>query len=169
VRVFSDNEDLKETLLILGGGIAQKIPQEGERPDILAFLPPKGVVEDSLLYFRGQIALNNAYFLSHQDILALQAGAEGITFQYKPQAHPLRVIMVRYPSNTLAEEALQSLRASDVLKENTMKNEIFLGKSRRGYGGAIVAGDRVILVLDGTEPQAVTRAVRSLAQSGGRE
>lgn len=167
VRVFSENEDLKETLLILGRDIAQKIPQEGERPDILASLPPKGVVEDSLLYFRGQIALNNAYFLSHQDVLTLQAGTEGITFQYKPQAQPLRVIMVRYPTGPLAEEAFQSLRASDVLKEGTMKNEIFLGKSRRGYGGATVVGDLLIVVLDGAGPQAVTRAVRSLAQSGG--
>ncbi len=169
VRVFSENEDLKETLLILGRDIAQKIPQEGERPDILASLPSKGVAEDSLLYFRGQIALNNAYFLSHQDVLALRGGAEGVTFQYKPQAQPFRVIMVRYPSNTLAEEALQCLQASDVLKESTMKNKTFLGKSRRGYGGATVAGDRVILVLDGAGPQAVTRTVRSLAQSGGRE
>ena len=168
VRIFSAKEDLKETVLVLGRAIAQKIPEEGERPDILASLPSRGVAGDSLLYFRGRIALNNAYFLSHQDVLALQGEAEGITFQYKPEGQSLRVIMVRYPTGPLAEEAFQSLQASDVIKVGTMKNEVFLGKSRRGYGGATVAGDLVILVLDGAGLKAATSALRSLAQSGGQ-
>lgn len=169
VRVFSENEDLKETLLILGRNIAQKIPQEGERPDILASLPARGIAEDSLLYFRGQIALNNAYFLSHQDVLALYGESEGITFQYKPEEQLLRVIMVRYPTGPLAEEAFQSLQTSDVLKEGSMKNQIFLGKGKGGYGGATVVDDSLIVVFDGAGPQAVTSALRSLAQSGGQK
>ena len=167
VRVFSDNEDLKETLFILGRNIAQKIPQEGERPDILASLPSRGIAENSLLYFRGQIALNNAYFLSHQNVLALQGEAEGITFQYKPEGQFLRVIMVRYPTGPLAEEAFQSLLASDVI-EGAIKNKILLGKSKRGYGGATVVDDFLIMVLDGAGPKAVTSALKSLAQSGGQ-
>jgi hypothetical protein len=168
VRVFSENEDLKETLLVLGRDIAQKITQEGERPDILASLPSRGVEGDSLLYFRGQIALNNAYFLSNQDVLALHGGAEGITFPYKPETQPLRVIMVRYPTGSVAEEAFQSLRSSDVIKEGAINNKILLGKSRRGYGGATVVGDLLIVALDGAGPQAVTGALRSLTQRGGQ-
>jgi len=168
VRVFSENEDLKETLLVLGQDIAQKIPQEGERPDILASLPSRGVEEDSLLYFRGQIALNNVYFLSNQDVLALHGGAEGITFPYKPEAQPFRVIIVRYPTGPVAEEAFQSLQASDVIKEGAINNKILLGKSRRGYGGATVVDNFLIVVLDGAGPKAVTSALRSLTQSGGQ-
>jgi len=170
VRVFSENEDLKETLLILGRGIAQKIPQEGERPDILASLPSRGVVENFPLYFRGMIALNNFYFLSHQDVLSLGEGTEGITFQYKPEAQPLRVIIARYPNSSKAEEAFQSLQASEVIKEGILKEGLFLGKSRRGYGGAQLAGDFIVLVLDGAASKTVTRALRSLsvAQRGGQ-
>jgi hypothetical protein len=167
VRVFSENEELKETILVLGRAIAQKITQEGERPDILASIPSFWVEGDSLLYFRGMIALNNSYFLSHQDILSLSEGSEGITFQYKPEAQPLRVIMVRYPNRPQAEEAFQSLQASGVITEGTVKEGLFLGKSRKGYGGATMAGDLVILVLDGSKLQSVTRALRSLPATGG--
>jgi hypothetical protein len=168
VRALSDNEGLKDILLALGQAIAKKIPQEGERPAILAFLPPQWVVGDSLLYFRGQIALNNSYFLSHQDVLFLSKGAEGLTFQYKPEAQPLRVIMVRYADRAQAMEAFKSLRASDVIKKGSLKEGFFLGKSRKGYGGALLSEDLVVLVLDGKNLPQVTRALRSLPYRGGQ-
>jgi hypothetical protein len=165
VRAFSDNEEFKDILLALGQAVAQKIPQEGERPDILVFLPPHWVVRDSLLYFRGQIALNNSYFLSNDDVLALSKGAEGITFLYNPEVKPLRVIMVRYPDRSQAEATFKSLQPSGVIKGGSLKKEGFLiGKSRKGYGGAFAAGDRVVLVLDGENTQVVMRALRSLQQ-----
>jgi hypothetical protein len=167
VRIFSEGEELKETILVLGRAIAQKIIKEGERPDILNVLPSRGIVEDSLLYFRGMIALNNTYFLSHQDVLSPREGIEGFTFQYKLEAQPLRVIVVRYPTPPQAEEAFQTLQASEIIQEGTMNNEIFQGKSRKGYGAATVVGDLVVLVLDGSDLKTVTRTVRSLAQSGG--
>ena len=167
VRVFAESEDLKETLLALGRAIAEKIPEEGVRPDIVASIPSFWVAGNSLLYFRGIVALNNSYFLSHQDVLSLGKAVEGITFQYNPEAQPLRVIMVRYPDRPLAEGAFQSLQTSEVIKEGALKEEFFLGKSRRGYGGATVAGDLVILVLDGAKPQTVSRALRSLPATGG--
>jgi hypothetical protein len=164
VRAFSESEDLKEVLLSLGRFVAQKIPQQGERPAILASLPPQWVVADSLLYFRGQIALNNSYFLSHQDVLSLGKGAEGLTFLYDPEATPLRVIMVRYPGRPQAEEVFRSLRAAGVLRGGSLKKEGFvLGRSRKGYGGAMLVEDRIVLVLDGKTPEMVTRALRSLS------
>jgi hypothetical protein len=168
VRALSENERFRDILLALGQAITKKIPQEGDRPAILAFLPPQWVVADSLLYFRGQIALNNSYFLSHQDVLFLSKGAEGITFQYKPEDQPLRVIMVRYAGRPQAIAAFKFLRASDVIKKGSLKEGLFLGKSRKGYGGALLSEDLVVLVLDGkTRPQ-VTRALRSLPYRGGQ-
>ena len=168
VRALSDNEEFKDILLALGQAIAKKIRQEGERPAILTFLPPQWVVGDSLLYFRGQIALNNSYFLSHQDVLLLGKGAEGITFLYKPEAQPLRVIMVRYPGRPQAIEAFKSLRASAVIKQGSLKEGLFLGKSRKGYAGALLSEDIVVLVLDGKSRETVTRALRSLPYRGGQ-
>ncbi len=154
--------------MALGQIIAKKIPQEGDRPAILAILPPQWVVADSLLYFRGQIALNNTYFLAHQDILSLSKGAEGITFLYKPEAQPLRVIMVRYAGQPQAVEAFKSLRSSEVIKQGSLKEGLFLGTSRKGYGGALLSDDIVVLVLDGKSRETVTRALRSLPYRGGR-
>jgi hypothetical protein len=167
VRVFSENEELKETILVLGGAIAQKITEEGKRPDIVASVPSFWVVGDSLLYFRGMIALNNSYFLSHENVLSLGEGCEGITVQYAPETQLLRVIIVRYPSRPQAEEAFQSLQASGAITEGALTEGLFLGKSRKGYGGATMEGDLIILVLDGATLQSVTRALRSLPATGG--
>ena len=167
VRVFSENEELKETILVLGRAIAQKITDEGERPAIVDSIPSFWVEGNSLLYFRGMIALNNSYFLSHQNVLSLGAGSEGITVQYTPETQPLRVIMVRYLDRTQAEEGFQSFQASGVIKEGAFKEGLFLGKSRKGYGGATIEGDFIILVLDGGKLQSVTRALRSLPATGG--
>ena len=167
VRVFSENEELKETILVLGGAIAQRIALEGERPEIVASIPSFWVEEDSFLYFRGMTALNNSYFLSHQNVLSLGEGCEGITVQYAPETQPLRVIMVRYPDRPQAKEAFQSLQAFEVIKEGTLAEGLFLGKSRKGYGGAAIEGDLVIVVLDGAKLQSVTRALRSLPAPGG--
>jgi hypothetical protein len=168
VRVLSENEKFKDILLALGQAITKKIPQEGERPAILSFLPPQWVVADSLLYFRGQIALNNGYFLSNQDVLFLSKGAEGITFLYKPEAQPLRVIMVRYAGRPQALEAFKSLRSSGVIKQGALKEGLFLGKSRKGDAGALLSEDIVVLVLDGKTRETVTRALRSLPFRGGQ-
>jgi hypothetical protein len=167
VRVFSENEELKETILVIGRAIAQKITEEGKRPDIVASIPSFWMKGNSLLYFRGMIALNNSYFLSHQNVLSLGEGCEGITLQYMPETRPLRVILVRYPDHPQAEEAFQSFQASGVIKEGALKEDLFLGESRKGYGGAKIEGDLVILVLDGATLQSVTRALRSLPATGG--
>jgi hypothetical protein len=125
------------------------------------------VEDDSFLYFRGMIALNNSYFLSHQNVLSLGEGIEGITVQYAPEAQSLRVIMVRYPDRPQAEKAFQSLQASEVIKEGALTEGLFLGKSRKGYGGVAIEGDLVIVVLDGATLQSVTRALRSLPGTRG--
>ena len=157
----------QETILVIGRAIAQKITEEGQRPDIVASIPSFWVEGNSLLYFRGMIALNNSYFLSHQNVLSLGEGCEGVTLQYTPETRPLRVLLVRYPGRPQAEEAFQSFQASEVIKEGELKEGLFLGKSRKGYGGAKIEGDIVIVVLDGATLQSVTRALRSLPATGG--
>jgi hypothetical protein len=167
IRIFSQSEGLKEPLLALGRAIAQKIPHGGKRSDILLSLPPHGVMQESLLYFRGMIALNNAYFLSHQNVLSLGGDAEGITFQYTIAHGPFRAIMVRYGDPSRATEAFEHFCASAVIKKGVQKEGIFLGKSRRGYGGAKVGEDLVVLVLDGKDPRSITKVLGSLPHKGG--
>jgi len=163
VRAFAQNEGLKESILALGRVISQKITEKGNRPEILEFLPPVQMrIRDTLLYLRGMIALNNAYFLSHQNVLSLGEGVEGITFKYLQENQPLRVVMVRYPGSPQAEKAFQSFCASGVIKEGILKDEGFLGKSRRGYGGVKLVEDLLILVLDGKDLRTVKRALRTL-------
>jgi hypothetical protein len=162
VRAFSDKEGDKEILLALGRTIAQKIPEEGTRPEILVRLPAQWVAKDSLIYFRGQTALNNSYFLCHQNCLSLGDGAEGIIFYYTPDVKPLRVIMVRYPDQQKAAAAFKTLRQSGVITGAAAREGFIVGKVRRGRAGALVSGDLLYLVLEGATSDPVTRALRSL-------
>jgi hypothetical protein len=77
--------------------------------------------------------------------------------------------MVRYLDRAQSEATFKSLRPSGVIKDGTLKKEGFLlGKSRKGFGGAFVAGDRVVVILDGENKEIVTRALRSLQQEQGK-
>jgi hypothetical protein len=167
VRAFSDKEKGdKEILLALGRTISQKIPQEGARPEILGRLPAQWVAKDSLIYFRGLTALNNSYFLSHQNCLSLGDGVEGVIFYYTPDVKPLRVIMVRYLDHQKAAAAFKTFRASGVIAGAAAREGFIVGKVRRGHAGALVAGDMLFLVLEGATSDTVIRALRSLQQQG---
>lgn len=166
VRAFSDKEGDKEVLLALGRAIAEKIPREGTRPEILGRLPAQWVAKDSLIYFHGQTALNNSYFLSHQNCLSLGDGVEGVIFYYTPDIKPLRVIMVRYPDHQKAAEAFKTLRASGVIAGVAAREGFIVGKVRRGHAGALVTGDLLFLVLEGATSDPVIRALRSIQQQG---
>jgi hypothetical protein len=65
-------------------------------------------------------------------------------------------------------EAFKSLRSSGVIKQVSLKEGLSLGKSRKGYGGALLSEDIVVLVLDGKSRETVTRALRSLPYRGGQ-
>lgn len=166
VRALAEGEGLKEILLSLGEAIAKKIPAAGLRPAILKLLPPQWIISETLIYFRGPLALNNAYFLAHKDPLSLEEGAEGVTFLYKPEAQPLRVIMVRYSGRTESLAAFKTLCSSGVIKGGVKKG-VLLGKGRRGYGGALVREQTLIIVLEAPNAEHVQRALRSLPYRGG--
>ena len=167
VRIFAQTEGLKETIMALAQTIARKIPHEGARPDILTTIPPQGVVPDSILYFRGMIALNNVYFLSHENVLSLGNGAEGVTFRYMQESESLRVIMVRYRDAAQSEKSFRTLCSSGLIKNGRSKDGVCSGRSRRGYGAAKVDGNLVLLVLDGKDPETVAAALNALPHKGG--
>ena len=62
-------------------------------------------------YFRSHLVLNSQYFLASGDILGLGPDVEAATTEYAPAAkgeRPVRVILVRYPSNERARAGLAS-------------------------------------------------------------
>lgn len=130
--------------------IAKGLEGEGAVPEVIRYLP-EGVRE--YVYFRGPLALNNFYFLSHEDVLGLGDGAEGVAFR-KGKGF---VIVVKYPDPSRVEKALHGL--SVVLKGAREEEGILLCRSRRGWGAFKGEEGLLLLALDFPSPEEALRAL----------
>ena len=162
VRVFSSDTESEELLMSIGRSIALKIIQTGQKPDIVSYSPMMRNATDSLVYFRGMIALNNTYFLSHLNVLNLGRNVEGMIFNVPAGGKSCKVIILRYPNDSMADEAFSSFSDSHIIKEGIIRGSRILGKSRKGYGGAMPTGNRIGIVLDGESLHIVTDVLASL-------
>ena len=167
VRIFSDSETLQTDMLTLGQKISQKLPQGGQPPDILSVLPPEIADLDSVNCIYGKIALNNAYFLSHKNVLSLETGVEAVTYTVDPKTETGQVIIVRYPDAKRAYTVFQELSQSKVIKNGKSQNMIYSGQSRRGFAGAKQENEYLVLAMDLENREVVLNILNRLSYKKG--
>jgi hypothetical protein len=111
----------KEAILSLGRSI-----QEGRRmpaePELLNSLPQKlgpdwQLRKDRIGYFRSHLVLNSLYYLSHQNILALDHSSEAVTAPYEnlseaKTAKRVQVLLVNYATSERARQGLDIFHAA---------------------------------------------------------
>jgi hypothetical protein len=103
-----ENPELKEAILTLGRKIAEALREEGKRPELLNYLPQKGLDKNRIVFFRHILILNRHYFIADRDILNLSPKAEGILAAYKVGKETMKLILIRYPSEKDATKALET-------------------------------------------------------------
>ncbi|MDW8029880.1 MAG: DUF6599 family protein [Armatimonadota bacterium] len=110
VAVWSEGEtpELKEAILTLGRKIAEAIKEQGQRPDLMRYLPSKGIDKNRILFFRHIVILNRHYFIADKDILNLSLKAEGILAVYRVDKGQMRFIVIRYPTEKDAVKARET-------------------------------------------------------------
>lgn len=162
VRVLSNDTDSEELLMSIGRSIALKIIQTGQKPDLLSYCPIIRNPNDSLVYFKGMIALNNSYFLSHLNVLNMGGDVEGMIFDYPQGGKSCKAIILRYQNDSKADEAFETFRDAHIIKQSILKGSKILGKSRKGYGGAISSEKLIGIILDGESLHSVTDILESL-------
>ena len=59
VTAQSEFDDLKETLLTFAGAVSEKLPADGQRPELMNLLPTENLREGSEKYLAGPIGLQN--------------------------------------------------------------------------------------------------------------
>lgn len=125
VAVWTEGEapDLKEAVLTLGRKIADAIPEQGQRPKLLQYLPTKGLDKNRIVFFRHMLILNRHYFIADRDILNLSPKAEGILATYQVGKETMRLILVRYPTEKDAVKAHETFRRT-YLREGHSKSII---------------------------------------------
>lgn len=110
VNVYAEQEapSANQDVLNLGRTIANSIKQEGKKPKLMNLLPNKNLIERNIRYFHHHQSLNYHYFVSHQNILRLGERTHALLSTYASQVEGKTfLLLIQYPSQTLAREALQ--------------------------------------------------------------
>jgi hypothetical protein len=125
VNVYAEQEtpSTKQDVLEIAKIIARSLGQEGQKPKLIRYLPEEGLSERSIRYFHLHQSLNYHYFVSHQNILRLEEKTNAILASYLlPQTEgKTSLLIIQYPSQKLAEEALQSFVRAYMPESSTSK------------------------------------------------
>ncbi len=112
IRIFNweAKDKLKNQILQIGKNIARRIKEKGRLPAIFCALPRQGLIPDSEQYFHKQVSLSNVCFISTENLLDLSDNTNGVIADYKIGNDSLKYLLIQYPGQVKAENALESYR-----------------------------------------------------------
>lgn len=73
------NRSVQDGIKKIARGVESKIKDQGKKPDLVNYLPPKNLKSDGITYLKGNLGLFNQYEFDKKNIFGLQ---EGIIAQY---------------------------------------------------------------------------------------
>ena len=113
VQILSLSEETgtRERILAIGKEIAARVPEEGNRPRLMHALPADGLVADRATYFHTVASLNHLYYLSDGNPLGLGQQTEAVFAEYEIGGHTPKLLLIRYPSESEAANALKRFEA----------------------------------------------------------
>ncbi len=143
ITAEQETEDTRNATLQIGRQLAAAIPRMGKPPELLQFLPAKGLQRERTLFFRHPMILNRHFFLSEKDILNLSPKTEGVLATYLLDKAKVRLMLVRYPAeadavrawNTFSQAYLREGRQTGVVQTESRK---WTAARRQGRTIAIV-------------------------------
>lgn len=165
VLAHSETPESRQAVFALGSAIAQALPSEGARPELLAHLPPTGLIADSVRYFHTHTGLNYHYFVADQNILHLDEQTEAVLARYRLEAGKPYLLLIRYPTPDQAAAALRSFMEA-YLPEGQGKGMARLENGK--WTAAQAWGEFLAVVFDAPEEQSAT-ALMEMALKGCQE
>jgi hypothetical protein len=109
--VETETPEVRRALLGLSRAVARSIPGEGKLPGILALFPERFDVRKAR-YFHSHMILNYHYFVSSENILLLDETTEAALASSGEGARKVNLLIVRYPSASVAARAAESFAHS---------------------------------------------------------
>ena len=128
VSLYAEEEtaEVKDVLHALGMMVASSIKKEGEKPDIISFLPQKNLAEKGIHYFHNHMILNYHFYVSDENILLLDQQTEAAFGAYRENETSYYLLLVRYPEIEKSAQAyINFLKAymPDALEEGIVQTE----------------------------------------------
>jgi hypothetical protein len=121
-----ETKPFRDFATALAARFVDGIGASGPRPALLSFLPESALHPTGVRYFHTHADLNNAYYVSTEDVLLLAKGRTDVVFAgCELNGQPAKVVLVRYPDAQARAAAVA--RFSDIM---------FSKKATRAKGGA---------------------------------
>jgi hypothetical protein len=133
-----ETAESKRAVFQLASQIEKVIPHKGSIPEIVDQLPPEGLIQESIKYFKHHIWLNSYYFISDENILHITEKTEAVMAKYQKNDNKTILLLVRYPDQEKAVLAY----------DNFLRN--FVPEMKEGLTYQIEDGSWVACKLDGS-------------------
>ena len=112
VIATGDDQIAKPAILELGKSVAELLGPEGAKPEMLKFLPDKGLIIDRISFFHSNVNLNNRFFIASDNILNLNRSTDCVFAEYgAEEEEPVKLMIIRYPDKAAADKAHASFRS----------------------------------------------------------
>lgn len=151
---FDSEDDTIKGLTTLAGAVAAKIKVHGQRPELVALLPPENLPVGGITYLKGNLGLFNSYDLTAEDIFAVRQGVVGHYPGFK-------LIILQYQNP--AERQQRFLHAVGRLKKNpacrafSHLDEVWSFTDPQGRAAHLKAQGHYIFLISGVpRPKALT-------------
>jgi hypothetical protein len=166
VLATAETEESWEAVLSLTRSIEAAIPRDGPIPAIVSLLPPESLVRESIRYFRHHAWQNSHYYISTEDILNIDSGAEAVLAKYGEPGERYVILLVKYPSHEDAKAGHMGFVAHYEMESA----EFSVVQVEDGtWTGAGVHGDIVTLVFNAPTEAAVWRLMPGMRHGGASD
>ena len=145
-----ETPESKQAVENLAREIEKSIKQSGSLPELLKYLPPKNLKEESIRYFTHSAWLNSYFFIADENIFQIGQGAPAVLARYSDQGI---LLLVQYPEPTQAQEAYQAFEkyfASQNTFQGTAKAEPLSDPKGEASVVRSLVGIRIIQLEDGS-------------------
>jgi hypothetical protein len=122
---FDETERTRQGLLAIAKAVSSKMPNGGEKPRVVSYLPEEDLVAQSIKYFTGFLGLRNSHPFFSLNIMGYEEGIKG------DYTEDFSLFLFRFDGEKGSQKAYQSLKGQ---------------KDRRGRG-LFVATHREYLML----------------------
>jgi len=147
VSIYAMEETVASARVVrqLGQAVAEAIPAEGRRPEILGLLPGEGLQTDTVRYLHHHLILNYHYYLGDENLLNIEDDTPAVLATYRRPSGQARLLLVHYPSAERCRAAVRQW-VDHYVPESTSATAVRLENGR--WTAWQAAGARLAIVLE---------------------